>query len=168
MPFAIQTKSYAGVDAIPVEAIASSAVPRSHTGDTNETTLATETIPGGLLRANSVIEILALAKANIVAENTAVALRVYFGGTLYIDKGYGLASPGIVQGEALKNIFCANSLFAQKGSSDGATLDLANEGNIVTSPADTTQDVDIVFKSVTGDATNIFTLEGYRIKLSGL
>ena len=138
-----------------------SAVAVSHTGDTLETTLATVTIPGGLLLANSVIEIQALWK--IAGGLDEGVLRLYFGDTRYLDYGYPVAT-------ALTNttIYCNNSITAQKGMPAGAG-GIAELGSPpLTSAVNTANPVDVTFKGRVLNAGDSVTLEGCRIKLNGV
>ena len=140
------------------------AVAVSHTGNTNETTLATVTIPGGLLQANSVIEIYALftASGGNGGEFNMFG-RVYFGGTKYVESAIG-------DNESYHRdafILCNNSITAQKGFPATGSDDL-NGGALITSSVNTASPVDITFKAQLDRGLDTVILEGYRIKLNGV
>lgn len=147
-----------------------SAVAASHTGNTNETTLATVTIPGGLLQANSVIEIQCLWRALMTVNSNVPTARLYFGGVLYGDWNVRLNTPSLdMTREFCRTIYCNNSVAAQK-SANLFALDPAEEidAAMTTSSVNTASDVNIVFKGLLDTSGDTIRLEGYRIKLNGV
>lgn len=139
-----------------------SAVAVSHTGNTNETTLATVTIPAGLLQSNSVIEIYSL----FTGTNGAVSdinPRVYFGGTKYMEDALNTNASH----QSNVTICCNNSITSQKGfPSPGSAVTYG--GALITSAVNTAQPVDIVFTGQLANAADTVALQGYRIKLNGV
>ena len=138
------------------------------TGTTVETQMAAQTIPGGLLKANSVIEIELLMAATTTVDDTNTAIKIYFGNTVYAFWGnfsVSIASPR--SGTFRRTIYCNNSVTAQKGSYDGETYDITQQP-ITTSSENTAEDVIIAFKGVNDNNGVTLRLEGYRIKLNGV
>lgn len=140
----------------PVQVLAQSAVGVTHTGDLNETTLATVTIPAGAMGANGQVEIWTLWA--FTGSNTKTA-RVKFGGTTYAS-----AAPTThASGHLVSRIGNRNATNSQVGpvSVGTSTSSLAP----VTSAVDTTAAVNIEITGQLAAAGDSITLESYLITI---
>lgn len=137
-------------------AIAQSAVQISRTGDTNENTLASVTIPGGTIGINGQVEIEVLV--SVTNNANTKTLRVKFGATTYVTQ----ALPSVASAQyrqRIANRGVANSqvaliLPASFGSTTAA---------LTTSAVDTSADVVVAITGQLGTSTDTITLESYRI-----
>jgi hypothetical protein len=140
--------------------LAQSAVAVSHTGDTNETTLATVTIPAGAMRANGSVEIISQWSGTASANNKT--RKVKFGATVY----HGVAattSPLVRVFTRIMNRGAANSQVGPNNNdANGWT---ASAGSLQTSAVDTTAAVSITFTGQLASAGETITLENYVVKL---
>lgn len=142
-----------------VEYLPEAAIP-PHTGTTDETTLATVTIPGGLLKASSAIEIETLWSFSGTGDVTSA--KVVFGGTDYVVQDF------TTNLKTFNTIFCNNSLALQKAMPWPISEFGKSEQALVTSAVNTASDVAITFKATLSNAGGNVTLEGYRIVLRGV
>lgn len=136
-----------------------SAVAVSHTGDTNETTLATITIPAGAMGANGSVEI--ICNWTYTSSANAKRLRIRFGGTALFDSSPTNTSTF----RSFTIIANRNSASSQVGSaaSHGVFGSVASAS--VTSAIDTTAAVDITITATHSLASEIIRLESYIVKL---
>jgi hypothetical protein len=142
--------------------LAASAVAVPHTGDTNETTLATVTIPANAMGANGAIRVHAVFSYTNSGNNKVPRIR--FGGlsgTQYkANTVTTTASAQIISW--IQNRNATNSQVGPFNSVNSVGLSAASP---VTSSVDTTAAVDLVF---TGQLTNTgetITLESYIVEL---
>lgn len=141
-------------------AIAQDATPQSITGTLTETTLATITIPGGLMGANGQVEIVAFwsftSSANIKT------LKVKFGAATIQNSSQ---TTNTVQQTYLR-VANRNSAASQVAFVVGATSGLgATGGAVVTAANDTASDVQIQITGQLANTGETITLESYIVKL---
>ena len=134
-----------------------SAVAASHTGDTTEATLATITIPAGLLGANGQIEIETLwSYPNSANIKTA---RVRFGGQAVL----GVQATNTQSRQEyvrVANRNAANSQVSQSTASDGYG---SLNAPVITTAVDTSADTNITITGQLASAAETITLESYRV-----
>lgn len=143
--------------------VGASSVQTSHTGDTNETTLATITVPAGAMGANGFVRVFALYSfTNSVNAKTCRVRFNGIGGTVYASAG--LTSVATWRAEA--SIGNRNSASSQVGGPNNTTNTFSSSTTAVsTSAVDTTSAVDIV---LTGQLTNsgeTIAIESYVVEL---
>ena len=165
----IFTAFAAGVSVDP--ATASSGVPyllaaaspnTSVTGTTDETTLATVTIPANAIGANGTVEIYAVYSYTNSANSKT--LRIRFGGTSGTAY-FNTASTTTANFRTNFTIANANSTNAQVGGSP-AGLIAASSTAASTSSVDTTAPVDIVFRGLLANSSETITLVHYWVRVT--
>ncbi len=130
----------------------------AHTGDTNETSVLSYTLPAGSMSADSVIRITSFWSHTSNANNKT--MRIDFGGTNYMSATKTTGG----WWQQLTIISSDNSVSAQKAIS--ASIDgLGSAGSQVTSAVDTTANVTIDFTVELANAADTATLETYVIEL---
>lgn len=133
----------------------------SVTGTTNETELASITVPGGLMGPNGVIEIYHVCIYTNSANNKNIKIRI--GGS----SGVALSALTLTTTDNNAKIFWirnANSTSAQKGPSSGLTSGVGSgTGAGVTSAVDTSASFDIVFSLQLANSGETGTHVGCRI-----
>lgn len=141
-----------------------SAVAVSHTGDTNETTLATITVPANAMGPNGVVRITTLWSYTNSANNKV--LRVRFGGTggtIYLNTTKTTTASFRDQ----RQIANVNSASSQKGAPNG--LGAGGWGDttagLATGAIDTTADVDILIRGTLANTGETITLEAYTVEV---
>lgn len=139
---------------------AKSAVAVSHTGNTNETTLRTLTLPGGLLGKNDSVEVVTRWSYTNSANNKTV--RVRFGGTsMYgVNATTTAAAPHTC---TISNRNATNSQIANPGTTTGGWGVTSNA--MVTSAIDTTADVPLLIQGTLASAAETITLEEYIVTI---
>jgi hypothetical protein len=140
--------------------VAQSAVQSSHTGDTNETTLASFTVPAGALGPNGQLEVISLWSATSSANNKTI--RLDFGGTDFLQ--VNLTTNG--QYQVYTRIANRNSASSQIGHVPNVAGFGVSGGALASSSVDTTSPVTV---SLTGQPTNAadtIALESYIARLS--
>jgi hypothetical protein len=137
----------------------------SHTGNTNETTLATVTIPGGSMGPNGVVRVTSLWSVTNSSNNKALIIR--FGGTSGTAyQNITVTTVGTVHFVTL--IRNRNSANSQVGHASGAGLPFGTSGGAVTtSSVDTANDVDLVVRGTLASAGETITLESYMVEVLG-
>lgn len=128
-------------------------------GNTGEQTLATVTIPGGIMGANGQVEIEALFSYPNSANNKLVRLR--FDGTM-VQGSTRTTTLSSQQRVRVANRNAANSQVAQPSNIDG--LGAANAA-VTTMSVDTSADVAITITGQPASASEQITLESYQIVL---
>ena len=143
--------------------LAGSAVLASHTGNTNETILATVNIPAGLMGPNDQLVIRALWTSPFSVNTKTARIRLGgIGGTAYLDNPYTTA----ITLDTLKHITARNSQTSQVGG-QAATAGPTNTGAtvIITSAVDMTAATTLVFTAQLGNAADTIALEMYEVEL---
>lgn len=143
--------------------LAQSAVASSHTGDTNETALATITLPAKAMRANGRLRISGVFTHTNSANNKTIRIR--FGGaagTLYLSRTLTttVSTPFLIE---IANV---NSESSQKSTrSSGGLLDTSTAAALVTSSVNTALDVSIVISGVLANTGETITLDSYMVEV---
>jgi hypothetical protein len=140
-----------------VSVLTQSAVAVSHTGDTNEFTFATVTVPGGAMGANGRVEV----DAEFTYPNSANAktLKVKFGGTTFHQ-----AAPTTTATDRILTFIANRSASTQVGPAPGLSVGTST-GSAVTASVDTTADVTLLITGQLVLNTETLTLESYCVKL---
>lgn len=129
----------------------------SHTGDTTNTILATYTLPGGMMQANSNILIHTQCKTAANAANATFTLT--FGGNSYAS--YTIAASSNNTRET--HIANRNSLSSQVGTQAGSGTGLGLMSSLTTTSVNTANAVTINFRVTLGNSADTFTLTGAMI-----
>ena len=148
-----------------VNTIAQSAVAVPLTGTASETTLASVTIPGGLMGTNGSIQITTLW--TVTNSGNTKTLRVRFGsslGTATAFQAPALTTSATLQSVGIiRNRGAANS---QVGGQANATSVFTNStGSAVTGAIDTTVDQTIFISGQLATTSETITLESYRVDI---
>lgn len=141
--------------------LAASAVAVSHTGDTNETTLATVTVPAGAMLANGMLRVRGLWTCTENANNKTI--RVRFGGTggTVVQT---LVMTSIEQVQLDSIIHNVNNVAVQKFY--GGTLSFSTSTASVGAAAiNTANAADLVFRGLLATGTDTITLESYVVEV---
>jgi hypothetical protein len=143
--------------------LAASAVALSVTGNTNETVLATVSIPAGSMGLNGGV----VVKSTWSHTNSANSktLRIRFGGvsgTAYLS--YGATTTATLT-ETERRIRNRNSASSQVGNAPTGVQSGGSSGAIPTSAVDTTAVVDIVISGQLALGSESITLENYEVWL---
>ena len=143
--------------------LAQSYVQSPVTGTLSETTLATVTIPAGLMTAGGALEVEALWSMTSNANNKRVRIR--FGGasgTAYYDNTLTTGALGSPTRTRIANRGAANS---QVGLA-AANLGYTSSGNpLTTSAVDTTAATSVVLTGTLSVSTDSIAVEGYTVRL---
>lgn len=132
----------------------------SHTGTVAETTLATVTIPGGVMGTSSRIEVIALFTTTNSANTKTI--KVKFGGTSY----YSVNSTTINAVTTVTNICNNKSTSSQIGSGGNSSAGIGSATvAAATSSVDTTQDVALTFTGTLANSGENISLLGYTVIL---
>lgn len=143
--------------------LASSAVQLSHTGNTNETTLATITIPAGTMGANDMIEVTTLWSFtnNANVKTPRVRLGGVSGTAFY---GPGPASNVQIYSQIrIRNRGVQNSQLGYSASAQ--TSYSASAGALVTSAIDMGSAQDLVFSGQLANSADTISLESYDVSI---
>jgi hypothetical protein len=142
---------------------ASAATGMSHTGNTNETALATVTIPAGAMGLNGGLHI--YTSWTYTNSGNGKTLRVRFGGvsgTSYLSS----APTTTASLSDMRRIRNRNSASSQVGGSANVSNPLISQTTaIVTSSVDTSAAVDVVISGQLASAGETITLENYEVWL---
>lgn len=141
--------------------IAASAVASAHTGDTNETALATVTVPANVMGANGIVHVTTLWSYTNSA-NTKT-LRVRYGGASGTQY---LATTPTTTGAIRVSTYIQNrnATNSQVGGPN-AVFAYGTGASVVTSSRDTTAAQDIVMTAQLASSGETITLEGYIVEL---
>lgn len=139
--------------------LAQSAVAVSHTGDTNEFTLASVTVPANSMGANGRVEV----KARLTVTNSATSKTVTlkFGGTSFATKATSNASLVSMEGDIANR----GSPASQSGSAAFLTGTAVNNNSPTAAAIDTTQDQTLAITGQLGSAGDTITLESCQFIL---
>ena len=135
-----------------------SAVQVSHTGDTNETTLATIAVPANAMGANGILRI--TTQMSFTGTNSKTP-RIKFNGTTYV----GFAATTQLSGRYQAQIANRNATNSQVGNSLDQANFSSNATGVITSAHDTTAAQNI---TITGQLTNTgetIVLESYLVEI---
>ena len=141
--------------------LARSAIASSHTGDTNESTLASITVPGGLMGKKGRLVVTALWTVTNNANNKT--LRTKLGATAYS----GLVQPSVAtvrQQVEIANRGAQNSQVAGPNGS-GFTGFTSSTSPVTTSAEDTSADKTLALTGQLADAADTVTLQSYTVEL---
>ena len=140
--------------------LSASGVQCSNTGNTNETTVKTVTIPAGTFQPNSVLIIRALWSVNNDA--SAKTLRIKVAGVLFMQAP--MAS--VASLHSYTAIHNRNSLSSQVAAVSTTPVFFAGtSGTVATATIDTSASVDITFTVTLTDGTDTGSLEAYQIEV---
>lgn len=145
----------------PVVVLARSAAPVSHTGDTNEFTFASVTIPAGRLGPNGVLRI---TRTWTMPNNANTkTLRGKLGATTFFV--LALAA-GVVTTTAQHLIQNRASAASQMGTNQDSSSGVGSTASgLVTAAIDTTVDQTLLLTGQLGAAGDTLTLESYLVEL---
>lgn len=146
---------------IPKEVVlAQSAVQVSHTGDTNETTFATVTIPANSMGPNGRLEITTLWSYTNSGNNKT--LKVKLGASSFVN----ITATTTATDQTFTQISNRNSASSQVGfaSTSGNGVG-GSTGSLVTASIDTTADASLTITGTLASSGETVALEGYIIKL---
>lgn len=137
-----------------------SAVAVSHTGDTNMTTLATVTVPGGSMGPNGILRITTLWSYTNSSNNKTI--RTLFGGVAF-QSGIRTTTATLRDQRQIAN---RNAENAQVGGVTAVAVSFGSSAGAVTTAAiDTTVDQNVEFRCQLADAGETITLEYYLVEL---
>lgn len=131
----------------------------SITGDTNETTLATCTVPANSMGANGVLRITTQWSHTNSANNKT--LRVKFSGTNYLSVNVTTTATSRVQSQITNR----NATNSQVGNNNAIGSFGGSSGGLVTSTIDTTVSHNIVITGTLANSGETITLESYLVEL---
>lgn len=143
---------------VPYIVASSAATGMATTGDTNENTLATITIPAGAMGANGIVRV--TTSFSYSSSATSRTARIKFGGTTY--QSTNVANTGSAKYQTLiANRGATNS---QSGSNISGIYSTSS-GAAVTSSVDTTAAVTILITGQNGLGSDTITLESYFVEV---
>lgn len=141
--------------------LARSAVAVPHTGDTDETVLATVTIPAGAMGLNGIIVFNALFSNNNSGNNKISRVRFSgISGTVYSSTTQTTSLSNRHVSGRIANRNAANSQVGHSNSTNFVAAVAA-----ATSTADTTAATTLVFTGQLANAADTITLESYSVEL---
>lgn len=143
--------------------IAASGAAINNTGDTNENTLATITIPAGTMGPNGIVNVMALWSTT--ANTNTKTCKIKFGGTIVQQLSHTTAVMLTTQGKAIvQNRNATNSQICQSVSNYG--YGAANSAANVTAAIDTTAAVNITLTAqCVTSGTDTITLDRYFVEV---
>jgi hypothetical protein len=147
--------------AMPLGRVIAQGVGTSHTGDTNETTLATITVPANAMGANGQVVVRALfSKSGTAGTGT---YKVKFGGTNYHNSNLGATTLDYEVSVRIANVNATNS---QVGVATNAAGGIGSSTAAkVTSAIDTTADVTILLTGTLGAGGDTVAVDTYQVIL---
>lgn len=151
--------SLTALDSMRVSVIAQSGAPVSLTGTTNETTMATITIPGGAMGANGQIIVDSLWTYPSTANNKI--MRVKFGGTTY----QAVTATTTLNSSQSVRIANKNATNSQMAPSTGIIGSGAQNFTPATSSVDTTSPVTLLLTGQLALGTETLILQSYSVRL---
>lgn len=147
----------------PTAVVAKSAAAFTVSATTVKTTMATITIPAGMMQANSVIDI--VYAFTITGATSWKQVLIDFGGTSYTDIQ---VSPGVGLYRGICQVANRNSLSSQVGG-QGTTGSFLGIGTttaaVVTSAVNTANAVTMLITGQCGSASDSIRLEHYHVNL---
>jgi hypothetical protein len=149
-----------GVDTYMPVVLAQSGVASSVTGTTAETTLASITIPGGMMGPNGMLRIRTFWSYTNSANNKN--LRVNFGGTVLLNSNQTTTAT------AWEDTIISNR--GALNSQGGVSRITSNSGNtsivgVIAVAADTSTDKVVAFSAILASAAETITLEAYTVEV---
>lgn len=145
--------------------LAASAVPQNLTGTTNETVLATVSVPAGAMGANGALHV--ITTWSFTGSTNAKTMRARLGGiggTQHLGQSVSSATNVVLSDE--RRIRNRNSAASQVCSTNaGATAYGTTTAAVTTSTIDTSVGVDLVFTGQLALAGETITLETYEVWL---
>jgi hypothetical protein len=142
-----------------VYVVGQSAVAVSHSGDTNETTLGTITVPAKSMGPNGRVRITTLWSHTSSANNKT--LKVKFGSTVYTN----VVDTTTASAWLTTMVANRNATNSQVGPAAGMTGEGSSTSAVVTSGEDTTANVTIAITGQLAVGTETVTLEAYVVEL---
>lgn len=139
--------------------LAQSGVPVSVTGTTLETTLASVTIPGGLIGPSGYVQALSIWQFTNNANNKSPRARL---GGVIVWSTTGASSAG---GRYLADFFNAGANGAQVTWNNGASPFGQGSAAIISTALDTEADQNLTLTAQLGSAGDVATLLGYSVKV---
>lgn len=140
--------------------VAMSGTQVSHTGDTNEFTFATVTLPANSMGANGQLRITALW--SFTASTNAKTMRVKFGDTYFAAPS--VSTTGQQSYQDIVFVRNRNNTASQVGGPANYQGTGASTGALVTAAVDTTAAVTILFTGQLASSGETVSLEGYSIE----
>ena len=143
--------------------LAASAVAVSHTGNTNETVLATIPIPAGAIGPNGVLRVTSQWSYTNSANNKTLKVRLGgISGSIFFDTQQTTTAAYVDMGRLIHNV---NSAAAQK--SRGASVTGAGSTGTahITRTVDTTVALDLVLTGQVANTGETVTLESYVVEI---
>jgi hypothetical protein len=133
--------------------------PVSHTGDTNEATLATIIVPANAMGVNGRIRI--EADFSFTSSANAKTLKAKFGGVTLLSVAPTAAGFDPIEARVTNRDSSNSQRWAAKRI-NGSTATTTNAG---TAAVDTTQDVTVAITGQLASASDTVTLESYQVVL---
>lgn len=140
------------------QVIAANATQQSVTGNTNDNIVATVTIPGGLMSANSQLRICSLWTYPNNANTKTVRTR--FGGNLMTQSSFTSGNGAFSVETILANRGTGSQVFVGGGFNGFGTA-----GAVSTMAVDTTVDQTVTFSLQLGTSTDTMSLERFSIEV---
>lgn len=142
--------------------LAMTAVAAPNTGDTNENTLATITIPAGAMGLNGALRVTSVWSATNNANSKTIRLRLGgIGGTAFLAANIANAASARDTDRLVQNRGAANSQVSYAAASVAATTSSAT----TTGTIDTSVSTTLLITAQLGSAGDTVTLEGYTVEL---
>lgn len=142
--------------------LAASAVSASHTGNTNETTLATVTIPAGAMGANGALRINSLWSYTNSGNTKTLRNRLDgISGTVFMSAAPTTTASAHDAGRIIQN---RNSVSSQVCRASGAASGPAATA-VITGAKDTSGALDLVFTAQLANSGETITLEAYSVEI---
>lgn len=143
--------------------IAASAAPASAAADTSENTLATITVPAGVMGNNGIIRVTTLWTVTSSANNKTV--KIYLGGlagTTYLS----VTLTAVASYQPMTIIRNRGTSNSQVGGPDAATASISSSTDgVSTSSIDTSASTTIVITGTKASSGETLTLESYLVEL---
>lgn len=141
---------------------ASAAAGASVTGTTNETALATVTVPAGLMTAHGALRVRTLWSYTNSANNKVPRMRLGgISGTVFMGPTFTTTASAQIDSD-VRNRGAANSQVSWNFSSLGTG---SSTGAVTTGSVDTATAQDLVFTGQLASSGETLTLESYRVEL---
>lgn len=144
-----------------VRVLAASGVAVSHTGDLNETTLATVTIPGGAMGPNGFIEIVSLWR--FTGSVNAKTMRIKFGSATLWSNAQTTAANVFARDS--RSLWNRNSQSSQVFNAGSAAFTTGGTSAVGTAAIDTSADVSLLFTGQLANSGETVALDGYVVRL---
>lgn len=146
--------------------LAASAVAVSHTGDANETILATIAIPAGIMGLNGILRVTSFWTVTASVNNKTLRHRLGgIAGTIFGTVG-PTTNAAVTVPHMISQIANRNAVNAQLGYTlRNRVTDLLTQGELTTGTVNTAAAQDLVFTGLLATTTETITLEGYLVEL---